>query len=58
MIPGCSAIGQYPNLSVGLPITRSAKSATIKIFAKKAAKVQVVPRKGMRLAKFPINTTN
>ncbi len=58
MIPGAGANGQYPNLSLGLPIARSGKSATVKIVARKAAKVQVVPRKSVRLAKFPINTTN
>jgi hypothetical protein len=58
MIPGCSAIGQYPNLSLGLPIAGSAKSATIKVFARKMVKTQLMPRKTLRLAKFPNNTTN
>lgn len=53
MIPGVGANGQYPNLSAGLPIARSAKSVTIKVMPTKAVKIQLRPRKTLRLAKFP-----
>lgn len=57
MIPGAGAIGQFPNLSIGLPIARSGKSVTIKIRPTKKASVRLQPRKLIRLAKFPNSST-
>ncbi len=55
MIPGAGPNGVYPNQSLGLPIPRSAKSATIKIFPRKLANVRLQPRKTMKLNKYPVS---
>lgn len=53
MIPGAGAIGQYPNLSLGLPLSRAGRSATVKIFPKYKATARIQPLKLMKLTKFP-----
>lgn len=53
MIPGTSAIGQFPNLALGLPVLDRAKSATPNVTPTKQANPRVEPTFEARLANYP-----
>lgn len=53
MIPGGGAIGQFPNVALGLPILDRAKSATPSIRPTKEANPHVEPTMQPKLANYP-----
>jgi len=53
MIPGAGANGQYPNLAIGLPIVKRARSAAVRIEPAKQAKDRIEPTIDAKLNQFP-----